>query len=98
MQSAGGIFASISDIGRWLEMNMNDGKLDGKQVVPGDIVRAVHTGYTQTNRNIPPFLGNGEYGLGWQIGKYRDDKVIYHHGGFTGYRSHISYMPDKKSA
>src|SRR6185503_16772453 len=27
MQSAGGIFSSISDIGRWLNMNMNDGRL-----------------------------------------------------------------------
>jgi CubicO group peptidase (beta-lactamase class C family) len=96
MQSAGGIFASVSDIGRWLEMNMNDGRLDGKQVIPADIVRAVHTGYTRTTRDAPPFSGNGEYGLGWQIGKYRDDKVVYHHGGFTGYRSHISFMPEKK--
>ncbi|MEO6655563.1 MAG: serine hydrolase, partial [Pyrinomonadaceae bacterium] len=96
MQSAGGIFTSISDIGRWLEMNMNDGRLDGKQVLPADVVRAVHTGYTQTTRDAPPFSGNGQYGLGWQIGKYKNDKVIYHHGGFAGYRSHISFMPDKK--
>jgi CubicO group peptidase (beta-lactamase class C family) len=96
LQSAGGIFTSISDVGRWLAMNMNDGKLDGKQVMPADAVRAVHTGYTQTVRDAPPFSGSGEYGLGWQIGKYKNDKVIYHHGGFTGYRSHISYMPDKK--
>ena len=98
MQSAGGIFASISDIGRWLEMNMNDGKIDGKQVFPADVIRAVHTGYTATVRDAPPFVGNGEYGLGWQIGKFKNDKVIYHHGGFPGYRSHISYMPDKRIA
>ena len=43
-------------------------------------------------------MGAGEYGLGWQIGKYKNEKVIYHHGGFPGYRSHISFMPDKKIA
>ncbi|PYS88890.1 MAG: hypothetical protein DMF62_08665 [Acidobacteria bacterium] len=96
MQSAGGIYTTIGDAARWLEMNINEGSIDGKQVVPADIVRAVHTGYTQTVRDAPPFVGNGEYGLGWQIGKYKDDKVIYHHGGFTGYRSHISFMPEKK--
>ena len=37
MQSAGGIFMSISDLGRWLNLNMNGGKLDGKQVVPADL-------------------------------------------------------------
>jgi CubicO group peptidase (beta-lactamase class C family) len=98
MQSAGGIFMSISDLGRWLNLNMNGGKLDGKQVVPADLIRIAHTGYTTSTRNEPPFSGDGEYGLGWQIGKYRNEKVIYHHGGYPGYRSHVSFMPDKKIA
>ncbi|MGD9588868.1 MAG: serine hydrolase domain-containing protein [Pyrinomonadaceae bacterium] len=96
MQSAGGMFTSASDIGRWLLMNMNDGRLDGKQVIPAEIIRAVHKGYTTTTRDAPPFSGNGEYGLGWQIGKYKDEKVIYHHGGFPGYRAHVSFLPDRK--
>ncbi|HSL55898.1 MAG TPA: serine hydrolase [Pyrinomonadaceae bacterium] len=98
MQSAGGIFMSISDLGRWLNLNMNDGKLDGKQVVPADIIRKVQTGYTKSTRNEPPFSGDGEYGLGWQIGKYRNEKVVYHHGGYPGYRSHVSFMPERKVA
>lgn len=98
MQSAGGIFTSISDLGRWLNLNMNGGKLDGKQVVPADLIRSAQTGYTKSTRNEPPFSGDGEYGLGWQIGKYRNEKVVYHHGGYPGYRSHVSFMPEKKIA
>jgi CubicO group peptidase (beta-lactamase class C family) len=98
MQSAGGIFSSISDIGRWLNMNMNDGKLDGKQVIPADLIRAAHTGYTTNTRNEPPFTGDGEYGLGWQIGKYGQEKVVYHHGGYPGYNNHFSYLPEKRIA
>jgi len=98
MQSAGGIFMSISDLGRWLNLNMNGGKLDGKQVVPADVIRKVQTGYTKSTRNEPPFSGDGEYGLGWQIGKYRNDKVVYHHGGYPGYRTHVSFMPERKIA
>jgi len=98
MQSAGGIFMSISDLGRWLNLNMNGGKLDGKQVVPAEVIRTVQTGYTKSTRNDPPFSGDGEYGLGWQIGKYRNEKVIYHHGGYPGYRSHVSFMPERKIA
>src|SRR4029078_6984461 len=64
MQSAGGIFMSISDLGRWLNLNMNGGKLDGKQVVPVDVIRTAQTGYTKSTRNGPPFSDNGEYGLG----------------------------------
>jgi len=98
MQSAGGIFSSIEDIGRWLNMNMNDGKLNGKQVMPADLIRAAKTGYTISTRNDIPFPGDGEYGLGWQIGKYKNEKVIFHHGGFTGYSSHFSYLPERKIA
>ena len=98
MQSAGGIFSSISDIGRWLNMNMNDGRLGGKQIIPADLLRAAHTGYTKNVRDEPPFIGEGEYGLGWQIGKYGQEKVIYHHGGYPGYNNHFSYLPEKKIA
>jgi CubicO group peptidase (beta-lactamase class C family) len=96
MQSAGGMFTSISDLGRWLSVNMNNGRLDGKQVIPAEVMQSVHTGYADTVRDSPPFTGNGKYGLGWQIGRYRNENVIYHHGGYPGWSSHISYMPEKK--
>ena len=67
-------------------------------IFPEDIIQKCQTGYTKTRRDQAPFVGDGEYGLGWQIGKYKNEKVIYHHGGFPGYRSHISFMPDKKIA
>ncbi len=96
MQSAGGIFTSISDLSRWLRINMNNGKLDGKQIIPAEVMQSVHTGYADTVRDSPPFTGSGKYGLGWQIGKYRNENVVYHHGGYAGWSSHISYMPDKR--
>ena len=98
MQSAGGIFTSISDLGRWLNLNMNGGKLGGKQVVPAELISQAQTGYTKSTRNEPPFSGDGEYGLGWQLGTYHNQKVTYHHGGYPGYRSHVSFMPDKRVA
>src|SRR5687768_4716765 len=98
MQSAGGMFMSISDLGRWLNLNMNGGRLGKKQVLPADLLRNAQTGYTKSTRNEPPFSGDGEYGLGWQIGKYRNEKVVYHHGGYPGYRSHVSFMPERKVA
>ena len=96
MQSAGGMVTSLNDLSRWLRVNINNGKLDGKQVIPAEVMQAVHTGYVDTLREDPPFTGSGKYGLGWQIGKYREENVTYHHGGFAGWSSHISFMPDRK--
>jgi len=96
MQSAGGIVTSLNDLARWLEVNMNDGRLDGKQVIPADVMQMVHTGFTDTAREEGPFTGTGKYGLGWQMGKFKNETVVYHFGGYSGWSSHISYMPDKK--
>jgi CubicO group peptidase (beta-lactamase class C family) len=96
MQSAGGIVTSLSDAARWLSFNINSGKLDGKQLIPAEIVQSVHTGYADVTRSEPPFTGQGKYGLGWQLGKYRDENIVYHFGGYPGWSCHISYMPDKQ--
>src|SRR6185295_3564996 len=98
MQSAGGIFTSISDLGRWLNLNMNAGTLGGKQVVPADLIRSAQTGYTKSTRNEPPFSGDGEYGLGWQIGTYRNEKVIFHNGAYPVIPAHVQFSPKKKVA
>jgi CubicO group peptidase (beta-lactamase class C family) len=96
MQSAGGIYTSLKDLATWLRVNMNQGKLNGKQVIPASVIKVCHTGYTRTERDTEPFTGEGQYGLGWQIGSYKQEQVIYHFGGFPGFRSHISFMPDQK--
>jgi CubicO group peptidase (beta-lactamase class C family) len=65
MQSAGGIFMSVSDLGRWLNVNMNGGKLGGKQVFPADLIRNAHTGYTKstrTSRHFPAMASTGLVG------------------------------------
>src|SRR5262249_55933546 len=37
-----------------------------------------------------------DYSLGWYVGHYRDDLVLSHGGGFAGFASFISYMPEKR--
>ncbi len=96
LQSAGGIFSSPNDLARWIEVNMNKGKIDGRQVFAQEIIEKCQTGYASVERTMQPFTGSSQYGLGWIIGDYKKEKVIYHFGGFPGYSGHISFMPDKK--
>lgn len=96
LQSAGGIFSSPNDLALWLEVNINKGKLRQKTIFPGDVIEKCQTGYANVTRTIPPFTGLSQYGLGWVIGDYKNEKVIYNFGGFPGYTGHISFMPDKK--
>ncbi|MGF2414042.1 MAG: serine hydrolase domain-containing protein, partial [Ferruginibacter sp.] len=96
LQSAGGIFSSPKDLAKWLEVNMNTGKINGRQVFAKETIEKCQTGYAFVERTLQPFTGLSQYGLGWIIGEYKKEKVIYHFGGFPGYTGHISFMPDKK--
>jgi CubicO group peptidase (beta-lactamase class C family) len=70
--------------------------LNGKQVFPAEAIQNTHASLAQFANGGAPFNGAGAYGLGWNINTYRGEKVVYHFGGFPGFRSHISFMPEKK--
>jgi hypothetical protein len=35
------------------------------------------------------------WGLGWDLGTYDGDTLVHRFGGFPGFRSHVSFMPDR---
>lgn len=76
---AGWIMSSAGDMCRWLLVNLNDGMLDGKQVLPADVIRLMHTsGIT--------FSKDGEttsYGMGFFVGKTTGGLPVFWHGGDT---------------
>ncbi|NNE07221.1 MAG: beta-lactamase family protein, partial [Gemmatimonadetes bacterium] len=95
MQSAGGIMTTPRDLGRWLAFQLNEGRLQGKQVIPADVVRSTWARLAEVENTRPPF-GSEAYGLGWNHGSYQSERVLHHAGGFAGFRSLISFMPDAK--
>ena len=34
------------------------------------------------------------WGYGWDLGTFEGDTVVHRHGGFSGYHSHMSFMPE----
>lgn len=95
MQAAGGLFASIEDIANWLIFNVENGSFKGKTIYDRDLLRQVHRSYTSVNDKGTIFTEVG-HGLGWHISEYKDQKVLYHNGGFLGHSAKISFMPDQK--
>ncbi|MCG8441208.1 MAG: beta-lactamase family protein [Caulobacterales bacterium] len=95
MQSAGGVIMSPSDALRWLEVMVEDGRLAGRQVFPAEIVTQTWTPHVAVDRSFGAYRRD-HYGLGWYIGRYRDDVLIHHFGGFFGSRAHVSFMPERE--
>ena len=95
MQSAGGLLTTPRDVARWLEFQINDGRLDGKQIVDADVVRATHEERVEGSSPSPLFPQSG-YGLGWAHGAHGEHLVLSHGGGFAGFRSVVSFLPEER--
>ncbi|WP_420456953.1 serine hydrolase domain-containing protein [Rubrivirga sp.] len=95
MQAAGGLYASATDLARWLTAHLNEGRVDGRQVVPAEVVAESHRPVvTGRDERYGPF-GRDGYALGWHTGTYDGEPMLHHLGGFSGFHAHTSFMPGR---
>ncbi len=95
--AAGGVNASISDMGQWLLALLGRypevvSQATLEQLYQPQVITPIRNKY---NRNWKK-LNNLHYGLGWRIFEYGDLKVVYHGGYVNGYRSEIAIIPEQK--
>lgn len=95
MHAAGGMVSSAEDLARWLIVNMNGGRFEGKQIIPPQSLEEILAPQINQKRDFYKFKRYG-YGLGWNLGTYNNDKFIHCFGEFTGFRPHVSFMPEHK--
>ncbi|WP_374763715.1 serine hydrolase domain-containing protein [Yunchengibacter salinarum] len=92
---AAGVNASVRDMARWLKAHMGA----RRDVVSDAVRRIITTPRIQTRRELyrrlwREHLTDAYYGLGWRLYHFEGDLVVHHGGGFDGYRTAISYLPD----
>jgi CubicO group peptidase (beta-lactamase class C family) len=89
---AGSIFSSVNDLARFTIALMNDGKLDGKQVLSPWLINKLTTPYVV----IPG--SESKYAYGLTIEQQRGLRVVQHGGSRSGYGSVIRMAPDHRFA
>ena len=98
---AGAIISNIDELSHWLIALMNDGKYNGKQVLPPNVLKAT----MQPAIGLPNALGealgywellNPDYGMGRQIAAYRGRLLTFHGGDLPGFHSQVSFLPNDK--
>jgi CubicO group peptidase (beta-lactamase class C family) len=95
---AGAINSSLEDMSRWLIALMNEGRLDGKQVIPAAVLKAtlapaIALANTQLETRGFSELLNPVYGTGRWTASYRGHLIAYHGGDINGFHSQVSMMP-----
>lgn len=99
-----GVNTSAHDLGIWLQCQLNDGKHEGKEIIPEKHVIAMrkpgakHTKIKPRDMQFPPeFIKNVSYGMGWFIYDYEVNgktlQILEHHGGYSGQRSTMFVCP-----
>lgn len=96
MHPAGGLVTTSADLARWLEANVNQGRVGGRQALPKVAFEIAHKPYATVDTTWYRFKRRG-YALGWYDSDYEGDTLIHHFGGFEGWRAHISFMPKHRA-
>jgi CubicO group peptidase (beta-lactamase class C family) len=95
MHAAGGHESTVLDLARWLEANLDRGRIDGRQVFPAAVIEETHRLQATQDRAFGPYKRYG-WGLGWDLCTYEGDTLLTRFGSFYGaYRSHLSFMPQR---
>lgn len=92
MQSAGGMESSARDMARWVRANLTADR-GGKGALAAEM-RQTHVPSVPTDSTFGPFKRTG-YGLGWYSGPYEQQTLIHSFGGFSGFRAHVSFLPEQ---
>ena len=100
MNAAGGINASVSDMAKWLQVQLDQGKLpNGKPLWSSEQAKEMWTPATivgATDGGTPelptrPVLQT--YALGWFVQDYRGLRMVQHSGGLSGQVTYSGLLP-----
>jgi CubicO group peptidase (beta-lactamase class C family) len=101
---AGGIYASVHDLAKWMNVQLAGGKLpNGQRLFSEDSQKQMWSMLTpmkiseppvpQLNEAKPNFAG---YGEGWFLSDYRGQRLVWHTGGWPGMVSRVTLVPELK--
>jgi hypothetical protein len=101
LAAAGAIISNIEDMSHWLIALMNDGKYQGRQVLPSKVLKATLEPAMALRNSAGETRGwwevlNSAYGMGRQTASYRGRLITFHGGDLPGFHSQVSFMPNER--
>jgi len=91
---AGSVSSTISDMTRYARLQINDGNLDGKQLIDPAALAETHKVQNVIHSDNTGVSG---YGLGWQVSAKNSGMRVWHDGEFeTGASTDLVLYPNEK--
>jgi len=95
---AASIVSNVKDLTQWLKIQLDSGRLDGKQILPWQVLQATRDVQIITNSRkstVLPMHFRG-YGLGVNAADYGGQQIYWHTGGAGGMVSNVCFVPEEK--
>lgn len=92
--AAGAINTSATDLASWMRLHLGKGEFEGERLLPAAIVEQLHAPLAHVGKSEFPEFGHGHYALGFQSNTYRGDRLLWHGGGWNGWGSLMTLVPD----
>ncbi|MGW6837714.1 serine hydrolase [Streptomyces sp. NPDC054949] len=92
---AGGVSSTARDMSRWLRLQLAEGTLDGRRVVPQDTLARTHVAEIVSQPPATPTATTGFYGLGWNVSYDQAGRLrLSHSGAFElGANTNVTMLP-----
>ncbi|WP_298893293.1 serine hydrolase domain-containing protein [uncultured Psychroserpens sp.] len=95
MHAAGGLVSNANDIGKFLSFFLSKGMYNNETLVSKELIESTYAKHISAAHDGIKVFDGKAYGKGWRIGNFNKYNVIYHFGGYSGYYSHLSFLPEQ---
>lgn len=92
-EAFGFISSSVLDLAKWLNLFINGGSWQGRQLIPAAVFRQLVTPMNYMGPAQHPEETESFYALGWWQNYYKNHQLVQHSGGLSGFKSYLSFMP-----
>ncbi|HEX9164099.1 MAG TPA: serine hydrolase domain-containing protein, partial [Thermoanaerobaculia bacterium] len=99
---AGTIKSSARDMAQWVRFQLNEGSIDGKQLVSPNVLAE-----TKSPQIIVPLVADAKeenpesnlsaYAMAWRVQDYRGELLVSHGGALNGFRAQVDMLPNQHS-
>jgi hypothetical protein len=97
MAPAGSINSSVVEMANYLQMWINGGKFNGKEILPADYVKEAMSSHMVVSPGVPdpeaPDMQFQTYGYGWFLSSYKGHYRVEHGGNIDGFSANASFYP-----
>lgn len=87
---AGGFNSNVTDMAKWLRLQLGRGHFDGKVLVSEENLSVTWTPRVAMSERA-------SYAVGWVVNATPNGRIIWHNGGTPGFGSHAGFLPDGKT-